>query len=215
MIPSCTTRSVRPMFADDFHDGLAQWHVELEKGGTVDARDGVLEIDVPGGCTVWFKPLITGPVMIEYDATVVGQGGPNDRVSDLNCFWMARDARSPQDLFATARGGQFAEYNQLRGYYAGLGGNANTTTRFRRYIGHPELRPLLPEHDLSDPRDLLRANHTQRIQLIARGPQIQFYRDGRTLFELIDPQPYTSGWFGFRTVKSHLKIARFRVHGLE
>jgi hypothetical protein len=214
-LPSCTARSRQPMFADDFRDGdLSQWQVELEKGGTVAARDGVLEIDVPAGCTVWFMPLIEGPVMIEYDATVIDRGGPNDRVSDLNCFWMARDARSPDDLFATKRTGRFAEYNELRGYYVGLGGNGNTTTRFRRYIGDPQLRPLLPEHDLRDARDLLVPNARQTIRLIAHGSQIQCFRDHRKLFELIDPEPYTSGCFGFRTVTSHMKIARFRVYRL-
>jgi hypothetical protein len=209
-VPSCV-KQAQPLFADDFRDGLSHWHVELEKGGTVQARDGVLEIDVPAGCTVWFKPMLEGPVMIEYNAIVISAGGANDRVSDLNCFWMARDARSPDDLFATKRSGRFAEYNLLRGYYVGLGGNNNTTTRFRRYIGDPSTRPLLPEHDLSHPADLLAANTTQHIRLVADGSLIQYWRDGRKLFELSDPDPYRSGWFGFRTTRSHLKLSRFRV----
>ena len=73
--------------------------------------------------------------MIQYEATVVSAGGPNDRVSDLNSFWMATDPRTPEDLFAHDRSGKFAEYNLLDMYYVGLGGNGNTTTRFRRYIG--------------------------------------------------------------------------------
>ena len=211
MLPSCTTPAPRPLFADDFRNGLLQWRVELEKGGTVEARDGVLDIDVPGGCTVWFKPLIEGPVVITYEAIAVNRGGPNDRVSDLNCFWMARDARSPDDLFATTRSGRFAEYNQLRGYYVGLGGNSNTTTRFRRYIGDPDVRPLLPEHDLRGREDLLTPNRPQRIRLVADGSTIECFHDGRRLFHHVDPEPYTSGWFGFRTVSSHLQIRRFRV----
>jgi hypothetical protein len=58
----------------------------------------VLDVDVPDGCTVWFRPRIDGPVDIAFDAVAVSRGGANDRVSDLNCFWMARDARSPGDL---------------------------------------------------------------------------------------------------------------------
>src|SRR4051794_19439874 len=83
------------LFSDDFDKDLANWTAELESGGVVDARDDKLIIDVPAGCTVWFKPVIDGPVAIEYQATVISAGGKNDRVSDLNCFWMARDARSP------------------------------------------------------------------------------------------------------------------------
>ena len=106
-------------------------------------------------------------------------GGPNDRVSDLNCFWMARDARSPDDIFATRRSGQFADYNQLRTYYVGLGGNGNTTTRFRRYIGDVENRPLLPEHDLRDPENLLKPNVPQLVRLVACGPLIGYQRDDK------------------------------------
>ena len=75
---------------DDFGKDLSGWISELEKGGTVQARDGAMEIDVPAGCTVWLKQRLDGPVMIEYEATVLRAGGANDRVSDLNCFWMAR-----------------------------------------------------------------------------------------------------------------------------
>src|SRR3954469_598719 len=112
---------------DDFDHGLDNWSAELQSGGTVTAKESRLEIDVPAGCTVWFKPLLAGPVLIEYDATVIGAGGPNDRASDLNCFWMARDSRSPDDIFNQKRSGKFADYNQLLTYYVGQGGNGNTT----------------------------------------------------------------------------------------
>ena len=193
------------LFSDDFNGPLSdRWFVEAEPGGSVAARDGMLDVDVPGGCTVWFKPCIDGPVEIEFDAVAVNRGRPNDRVSDLNCFWMARDARSPHDVFATRRGGRFEEYNPLTGYYVGLGGNANTTSRFRRYIGDPIVRPLLPQHDLRSPDDLLVPNRWQSIRLVAQGRTIRYFRDGRLMFELDDAQPYTSGWFAFRTVHSHL-----------
>ncbi len=202
------------LFEDDFATD-SNWVAELEKGGSVKARAGGLDIDVPAGATVWFRPLLEGPVLIQYHARVIQNGGPNDRVSDLNCFWMARDARSPHDIFGFERSGQFADYNPLRAYYVGLGGNSNTTTRFRRYIGDANHRPLLPEHDLRAPDDLIRPNTAQTIRLVACGPLIQFYRDERKLFELDDPQPYTGGWFGFRTVWSHITIRHFRVFRLK
>jgi hypothetical protein len=202
------------LFADDFSRDSGNWVSELEKGGTVIAKDGVLNIDVPGGCSVWFKPIIEGSVMIEYDASVIVATGPNDRLSDLNCFWMASDARSPNDLFATQRSGKFADYNQLLAYYAGVGGNNNTTTRFRRYIGDKEIRPLLPEHHLQQRDDLLEANKTYHIRIIAAAELIQFYRDDRKLFEYHDQNPYTRGHFALRTVNSHLKIRDFWVYRL-
>ena len=199
------------LFEERFEAGLGNWVVEMERPGRVTAGGGRMEIDVPAGCTVWFRPIIEGPVVIEYDATVVSAGGPNDRVSDLNCFWMARDARSPGDLFATKRSGKFADYNQLRCYYVGLGGNRNTTTRFRRYVGDPEIRPLRPEHDLSGAANLLVPNRRQRIRLVACGQRIAYERDGRRIFDMTDEQPYTSGWFGLRTTYNHMIIENFRV----
>lgn len=199
---------------DDFMDGTKRWVVELEKGGTVRADNGALEIDVPGGCTVWLKTRLSGPVMISYDATMIQAGGPNDRVSDLNCFWMARDARSPEDIFARHRSGVFSDYDQLRCYYVGHGGNSNTTTRFRRYIGERGNRPLLPEHDLAEQRFLLSPEVPVRIQLLAAGSTISYLASGERFFSYEDPAPYTSGWFAFRTVTSHFKLRNFRIHRL-
>jgi hypothetical protein len=160
-------------------------------------------LDVPAGCTVWFRPELRGPVVIEYEATMISRGGPNDRVSDLNCFWMASDARRH-------RSGAFAEYNNLRAYYVGQGGNGNTTTRFRRYIGDAVLRPLLPEYDRKAP--LLEANRPMKIRLAADGGRIQYWCDGRRVFEYSDSAPYTQGRFGFRTTFSHVEIRKFRVY---
>lgn len=202
------------LVSDDFDRSLDLWSAELEKGGTVQARDGKLEIDVPGGCTVWLKQKLEGPILVEYEATVIKAGGPDDRVGDLNCFWMARDARSPDDIFATRRSGAFADYDQLRCYYVGLGGNANTTTRFRRYIGEKGNRPILPEHDLSAREFMLVPNVAQKIQLIAAGQEIAYYRDGRRLFAYRDPAPYTSGWFAFRTTWNHMAVRNFHVYAL-
>src|SRR5579863_10072302 len=108
-----------PVLSTDPFTSLRQWTSEQEQPGKVEARNGVLSVDVPAGCTVWFRPELSGPVLIQYEARMVQAGGPNDRVSDLNAFWMAADSRSPQDLFATRRSGRFADYNQLRTYYVG------------------------------------------------------------------------------------------------
>jgi hypothetical protein len=199
------------LWRDGFDRGLGEWAAELEKPGLVEARGGVLTIDVPAGATVWFRHQLESPVEIEYEARLIQAGGANDRVSDLNCFWMATDSRSPGDLFATTRSGAFADYDQLRTYYVGQGGNGNTTTRFRRYIGQRDLRPLLPENDLADARFLLKPNVWQKIELRAEGGHIQYRRDGVTIFDFHDPAPYTSGYFAFRTTQSHIEIRNFRV----
>jgi hypothetical protein len=201
--------------SDDFNHGLDQWAIELEQPGKVRATDGVLDIDVPAGATLWFKHELAAPVAIVFEATAVSAGGPNDRVSDMNTFWMATNEGEPSTPFARPRSGKFADYNDLLTYYVGLGGNSNTTTRFRRYIGDPVNRPLLPEHDLTRPESLLVPNQKQTIMLIARGSHIEYWRDSVRLISYDDPAPYTHGWFAIRTVQSHLRIERLRVHHLQ
>jgi hypothetical protein len=203
------------LYQDDFDHGLDNWFIEREKGGDVTAQGGRLVINVPAGCTAWFRPKLRGSIAIEYAATAIQADGANDRVSDLNCFWMARDPRHEDDLFVHPRSGKFEDYNTLLAYYVGQGGNGNTTTRFRRYIGDAIERPLRPEHDLRDPKVMLVPNVEYTIRLIADGHNIQYFRDGQQIFQLNDVQPYVEGWFGIRTTKSHLEIRRFRVYGME
>ncbi|MEO8062615.1 MAG: DUF6250 domain-containing protein [Pseudomonadota bacterium] len=203
------------LFTDDFTAGLENWQVEAEKPGRIEAANGVLDIDVPAGVTLWFKPKLSGRVAIEFEATAVAAGGPNDKVSDLNVFWMANNPDGVEPVYAAPRSGAFAQYNNLSTYYVGLGGNRNTTTRFRRYVGDPEMRPLLPQHDLSARSALLMANRRQTITLIANGNNIEFRRDGQPLLRMRDPTPYTSGWFGLRTTWSHLRIQSLRIYQLE
>jgi len=212
--PDSRFRLGRTLYSDEFQGSLANWVIESEEPARVRASGGVLDIDTPAGLTLWFRAELRGPVLIEYQAAAVSAGGPNDRVSDLNCFWMATDRHSPTGAPGGARSGAFAEYNNLLSYYVGLGGNGNTTTRFRRYIGSETERPLLPENDRTAPDELLRSNVFQTIRLVADDRLIQYYRDERRLFEYDDPHPYTQGWFAIRTTKSHLRIRHFRIYHL-
>jgi len=200
------------LFQDDFSDP-AHWLVEQQEDGRVSFQDGRLVIQDADGCTIWFRQELSAPVVITYDATVVDRGGPHDRVSDLNCFWMATDPTAPDgSVLATtaSRTGAFKQYDALRLYYVGCGGNSNTTTRFRRYTGMGD-KPLLPEFDLKESRFLLQANHTYKIMLVAAAGRAQYFRDGERIFDYADPDPLMRGWFGFRTVHSHIEITHFRV----
>jgi hypothetical protein len=188
---------------------LDAWHVEQMPGGRVFARDEALIIEDAAGCTVWLRQKLTAPVEIRYDVTVVARGGAHDRVSDVNCFWMATNPRQP-DATPFGRSGKFEDYDSLRTYYVGMGGNENTTTRFRRYAGDGT-KPLRPEHDLREKRFLLEANKTYRLRVVARDGVAEFWRDDEKIFSVTDPAPLTSGWFGLRTVKSHLEIRSFTV----
>lgn len=210
-----TTASARPRHRrliahDDFRHGLRQWAVELEKGGTVTASRGTLEVDVPAGATIWFKRPFAGPYVLEYVATPVSAGGVNDRVSDLNNFFNAVDVRSPEDLFATPRGGALAEYDHLKTYYVGYGANTNTTTRLRRYVGEAGVRPLI--YDYTEP--LLVANEPNHVRIVSDGGSVRWWNNGRLVFDYTDPEPYTAGHFAFRTTWSHFRINDFRAWSL-
>jgi hypothetical protein len=212
-------RAEEILFQDDFSGDLSRWVVEQTPSGKTSLINGELDIDdAPGaqdkgGCTVWFKEKISGPVRISYDATMVKKGGPNDRISDLNCFWMASDPKNPEDLFVGSkeRSGNFKKYDSLRTYYVGYGANENETTRFRRYPRPRDDKPLKPEYDLSDAKYMNIPNKTLKIELVADGKKIQFLRDGELIFTFDDPEPYQEGWFGFRTTRSHIRFDNFKV----
>ncbi|KUN80878.1 DUF6250 domain-containing protein [Streptomyces griseoruber] len=208
--PATGARHRRLIARDDFRHGLGQWAVELERGGTVTASRGVLEVDVPAGATLWFKRPLAGPYVLEYLATPVSAGGVNDRVSDLNNFWNAVDVRSPDDLFATPRGGALAEYDHLKTYYVGYGANTNTTTRLRRYVGEAGVRPLI--YDYTEP--LLVANQPHHVRIVSDGSTQRWWNNGRLVFDYTDPEPYTRGHFAFRTTWSHFRIGNFRAWSL-
>lgn len=158
---------------------------------------------------IWVEPEMVNPDS-ERGATGSGNGaagGADDRVSDLNNFWNAVDVRSPDDLFATPRGGALAEYDHLKTYYVGYGANTNTTTRLRRYVGEAGVRPLI--YDYTQP--LLTANESNRVRIVSDGSTLQWWNNGRPVFDYSDPEPYTSGHFAFRTTWSHFRITGFRV----
>lgn len=203
-LSGCAASAVRP--ASD------AWRVETEQPARVSFAGGVVDIDTPAGLSLWYARPLEGPVAIEFEAMAVSEGGLNDEVSDLNAFWMATDpAVADGSVFAKRRSGAFAQYDDLQTYYVGVGGNRNTTTRFRRYIGRPGERPLLPEHDLKGAANMLVPNRWTRIRLIADGRRVAVERDGQRIFALDDAEPYTRGWFALRTTKSHLRVRGLRI----
>ncbi|WP_430817511.1 DUF6250 domain-containing protein [Carboxylicivirga sp. RSCT41] len=199
---------------EEFEDHMSNWTVEQREGGSVKVENGKMDIDDASGCTVWFNKKLSGNIMIEYEAVVIDEGGTNDRVSDLNCFWMATDI-STEDFFATSeqRGGKFQNYHDMKLYYVGLGGHNNTKTRFRRYAGGGE-RPCLPGHDLSDAAFLITANAINHIRIVVYNKHIQYYRNGLLIYDFEDQDPYSEGYFGIRTFKNHMTVDNFKVYSL-
>ncbi|MCK7559820.1 DUF6250 domain-containing protein [Chitinophaga sedimenti] len=200
------------MYADEFTAPIdtANWVAEVASEGQsrVFSGNGKLILDTRGGVTVWFKQPLAGNYRIEYDRTVVMAGGENDRISDLNQFWLASDPRHPS-LFT--RGGVFEEYDSLRLLYVGMGGNYNSTTRFRYYDGTGRKTLLASRNDSAH---LLRANVTYHIAIEVRKGKTSFWVDGERVFYLRDKRIAGPGYFGFRSTWSRQEISGFKVYRL-
>jgi hypothetical protein len=190
-------------FDEYFH--AEHWRVEAVEGTSVKVQGGKLVIDSPGGVTVWLNKMLIGNYTIQYDWKVMVAGGKNDRLSDLNQFWMATDPKS-DSLFT--RQGKFEEYDSLNLYYVGMGGNRNTTTRFRKYDGNGD-KKLIGEY--TDKEHLLTPNHTYEIKIVVLNGKTSFWVDGKMYFSHLDTKPLTQGYFGFRSTWSRHQIDNFRI----
>ena len=62
---------------------------------------------------------------------------------------------------------------------------------------------------------MLEANKPYHIKIVANGGVIQYFRDNQLVSDFVDSKPYTSGYFGFRTVKNHMTVDNFRVYKIE
>lgn len=193
------------------------WIIEQMPGGQVHFESNTLDIRDEAGCTVWLKKRLSTPVKISFTVKLISSDPQKERISDLNCFWMASDPQRPDRSVYEAdhglRSGKFSDYDSLQCYYVGMGGNTNTTTRFRRYQGGG-IKPLLPEHDLQGKEFLLEGGKTYQITIESSAKGIRYLRDGRVFFDWKDPAPLTDGFFAFRTVWAHLQIANFTVIAL-
>lgn len=193
------------------------WKVESESPDfKVTFRGDTAEIVSPKGLTLWRKEKMSGKVTIEYDACVVNET-KEDRLSDLNCFWMASDPKYPDNLWKREkwRNGIFLNCYSLQLYYLGYGGNHNSTTRFRRYDGNetgitdPQARPAILK-EYTDTEHLLKANHWYHIKITNENNRVSYYIDGKRLVDFRDAEPLTEGWFGFRSTLSRTRITNFR-----
>lgn len=190
------------------------WKIESEGPCSVSFRGDTAEFVAPKGLSVWRKEKMQGRTVIEYDAQVVTEN-PDDRLSDLNCFWMATDPGA-KDPFVNLdkRGGKFVNSYTLSLYYLGYGGNHNSTTRFRRYTGdprgvdNPDFRPaILTEY--TDADNLLKPGKWYHIKITTDGLRTQYFIDGKRLVDFRDPNPLTEGWFAFRSTLSRTRLTNF------
>ncbi len=202
----------RLIFEDDFARPIdtALWRVELESspGSSVNTENNKLVLNTGAGVTVWLKRKFSGNVLITYDRKVITGSGAFDRLSDLNQFFMASE---PQEQGLAVRNGQLDEYNSMKLYYVGMGGNSNTTTRFRKYDGSGS-RNLLAEY--KDKEHLIVANEIYHIEIEVRNGEVSYSVNGKLFFTFGDKDPLTEGYFGFRSTKSHQEISNVKIYAI-
>jgi len=199
------------------------WTVESEDCSSFVAfKRNEIDIVAPKGLTLWCNEEMSGNTIIEYEACIVTSGelapGIPERLSDLNCFWMASEPNGTSVLKnQKKRYGKFINQYALQLYYMGFGGNYNSTTRFRRYNGDTRgidsalYRPrILKEY--TDSAHLLKPNHWYKIRLEQIDGRVRYIIDDECLVDYLDPHPLTRGHFGFRTTLAHAKIRNFRYY---
>lgn len=200
------------LYADNFNKlNNNMWVCEIAPlpNSNVYVENNGLILDTQGGVTVWLNKKLKGNIQIEFDRTIIMDSGINDRLSDLNVFWMAKDPHN-NNLFT--RNGVLESYDSLQLYYVGMGGNSNKTTRFRKYNGKGE-RTLLQEY--IDKDHLLEANKKYHIIITVIANIITFKVNDKTFFSYNDPAVLKEGFFGFRSTKSRQRIEGFKVYALK
>jgi rhamnogalacturonan endolyase len=199
------------IYQDDFKKDNKNWVAEFEQplGSSIKISNGKLDLNAAIGATVWYKNKIAGNIIITYNATVVDAGGKNDRVSDLNVFWMATNPTS-DNIFQ--QDGKFSSYDNLHLYYAGIGGHDNTTTRFRKYAGS-DGKKVLKEY--TDKEHMLEGNKKYAIKIIVNNGLVQYFINEKLFWEYTDASPYTEGYVGFRTTTSHQIFEDFKVYQIK
>ena len=173
------------------------WTVESESPDyKVTFRGDTCELLSPKGLTLWRKQQLATNTIVEYDAQVVVEHD-GDRLSDLNCFWLASDPQR-KDIWRRQqwRSGIFLRCYTLQMYYLGYGGNHNSTTRFRRYDGDERgvdslaYRPTILK-EYTDAAHLLRPNHWYHVKIESSNGRTRFYIDDELFLRVFrNPEKY-------------------------
>lgn len=204
------TPTSKLLYADNFENGLCNWVTEFEEPATLTIQivDAKMDVNTSLGATIWFNKKLSGNIMITFNVTIIEAGGKYDRVSDMNAFWMASDPAN-ENIFT--RDGNFNAYNDLKLYYAGVGGHYNKFSRFRKYHGDGN-KPVLKEY--TDEAHLLKGNTEYSVKIVVNNGRVQYFRDDMLFWDFQDGTPYTEGYFGFRNTISHQQFSNFKVFQL-
>lgn len=198
-----------------------KWICEDSSGKkNITYKNDTIDIISPGGLTLWYNRKLTGNYKITYSALVIDEGGPYDRISDLNCFWGAKDPQYPENIYARSewRKGVFGHYDTLQLFYVGYGGNKNTTTRFRLYKGmclstsSKNVKPIIKEY--TDKKHLLNDRCWYEITILVKDDKTSYMVNGKELFTYKITRGQCDGYFAIRLWKNHIQLTKFNIKQL-
>lgn len=190
-------------FGNSLDSNLWQADMLHNSHNRVFTQQDTLWLNCADGVTVWLKKSLPQSYIISFDRGFPSDtSGANYRLSDVNLFWQA----TPTDT--ANRSGKLEGYDRWRLYYAGIGGNYNSTTRFRKYDGSGN-RLLLQEY--TQPNYLLQPNTVYHCTLVVKPPLTQLWVNNQLWFSYTDAQPLQHGLFGIRSTKSHQWITNFNI----
>lgn len=200
------------IFEEDFSRGLENWWVE----GTdrVFIEDGKLYVNANGGgeekdrqATIWCKkPVSAENVHIEFDAYVVTS---KKKVNNIN-FFLNYTIPGKKNIYQTRNNrvsGDYSFYHDLNGYIftyvKDVAGEAESTDGVPK--GRYRIRRC-PGFELIGQNYAYNAEPGQKrhIEIIKKGSNLTYKVDGKTLCTATDPNPWNSGYFGFRTWMTEL-----------
>lgn len=197
---------------------LDNWVIEDASGNAIiTVNKNEFDIIAPDGLTLWYDKKLTGSYKVSYDAMMPMNGSHYERLSDLNCFWGAKDPLYPDDFYERSewRNGIFKNYNSLNLFYVGYGGNHNSTTRFRQYHGKyfeqddAKVKPILFEYIDGD--ELLKPDKWYHIDIIVTTTTTRFMMNGELLFAHQITTGEGDGYFGLRLFNNHTIFTNFTV----
>ncbi|WP_052882313.1 DUF6250 domain-containing protein [Kiritimatiella glycovorans] len=203
----------RLLYRESFERARARWRWTVGPGGEVgyDREAGCLDVLAPEGATVWFETELVAPLRIEFEVEVLDLEGEGR--TDLSFFAPARDPASPNDPpFAPRDPRALEHFGDLRSYFLGYGMADNKVTRFARLAGGDRTADVLGQkrHELY----LLEPGPRYRFALVIHPPRVAVYRNRTLLFEDVDPEALSRGWFGIHFGGMHARLNDVQIYRL-
>lgn len=198
------TWSLRPIAREAFAD--ERWRERWVTEGTMDIAVAAGRLTARGAtgtstATIWLRQPLPANVLI--DLTCGSELPAENNAANLNLIVHATEADGAPYRFG--RSGRYAEYHQIPNYIFTLtGGIRPGWARARRNPGFHLL------HEETSTRTEVGAAY--RIRMLITDGRVRYWRDGRLVHDVRDPQPLPGGHFALRSWRSRVWWSDLRFH---